>query len=234
MGNWTRLLKPFLDLFLKPNCPLCDRPAEEVLCKYCYRQLMRCQFARPEQFWSGQLPALIWGEYGGVMKRAIAAMKYNNHPELGQPLGRALAEAWLESVPYRRSGKLTVVPIPLHPKKLEERGFNQAELIAKSFCDLTGYPMEAGGIERTRQTQALFGLSREERSREISGALSVGKAFSRRSPRGAVLLIDDIYTTGSTCREAASVLRQQGISTYGVAAIATTKKKYFSPKRHQK
>ena len=186
---------------------------------------MRCQFARPEQFWSGQLPALIWGKYGGVMKRAIAAMKYHDRPELGQLFGLALAEAWLNSAPYRRAGKLTVVPIPMHPKKLKERGFNQAELIAKSFCDLTGYPMEAGGLERTSQTQALFSLSPQERSREISGALSVGKVFRRRPPRGAVLLIDDVYTTGTTCREAASALQGQGISTYGIAAIATTQDK---------
>lgn len=220
MGNWIRSV---FNLFLKPNCPLCDRPAEGLLCKSCDRQLQRCKLNRPAQFWTEKPPVFVWGNYGATVKRAIAAMKYENHPELARPLGHALAESWLNASVGVRS-QLTVVPIPLHPKKQKERGFNQAELLAKSFCDLTGYSLEARGLERIRETEALFGLSAADRKQTLSGAIALGKGFRSNKPKGGVLLLDDIYTTGTTCREATQVLQKQGIKVYGIAAIATTKK----------
>lgn len=223
MRNWTQVVKGFLNVFLKPNCPLCDRPTDEILCKACDRQLQRQKFTNPRQFWTEKPPLLPWGSYGGTLKRAIAAMKYENHPQLATPLGHALAETWLNS-PIPAPPKLTVVPIPMHPEKQKKRGFNQAELLAKSFCDLTGYRLEAGGLERMRDTEALFGLSPSQREKTLANAINLGVAFRRRPPANPVLLIDDIYTTGTTCREAAKVLQKHGIKLYGIAAIATTKK----------
>lgn len=223
MGNWAQVVQSFLNIFLKPNCPLCDRATDRILCPACDRQLQRQKFGNPRQFWTEKPPLLTWGSYGGTLKRAIAALKYENHPELAVPLGHALAETWLNSS-IAAPPKLTVVPIPLHPEKQKQRGFNQAELLAKSFCDLTGYPLEVRGLERIRDTKALFGLSPSDREKTLANALSLGAAFRRRSPSHPVLLIDDIYTTGTTCREAAKVLQQHSIKLYAIAAIATTKK----------
>ncbi|HBB33807.1 MAG TPA: ComF family protein [Cyanobacteria bacterium UBA8803] len=219
------LTKGLLTLFLKPNCPLCDRPAEAELCQYCQRQLQRCQLNNPGADWQEELPVFVWGNYGGILKRAIAALKYENNPQLSRPLGFWLGEAWLKSVAAKRAKKLVVVPIPLHPNKLQKRGFNQAELIAESFCQFTGYKHQPHGLERVRETEAQFNLSsREERKQNLADAFTLGNSWRKNSPTSPVLIVDDIYTTGATVRSATKILRQQGIQVYGVVAIASSRK----------
>jgi predicted amidophosphoribosyltransferase len=185
------------------------------------------QFSPANQFLTDEIPVLVWGLYGGSLKQAIAAMKYENYPQLAAPLGRWLAQAWLNSLKNRRPkssrSKYAVVPIPMHPEKVKQRGFNQAELIAKSFCETTGYPLRSHGLARIRPTQAQFGLSREQRQQNLARALALGKDFHRRPPQYPVLLVDDIYTTGATCREAVKALQKHQIPVAGILAIATSR-----------
>jgi ComF family protein len=165
-----------------------------------------------------------WGVYGGALKRAIAALKYENQPQLAQPLGHWLGSSWLTSKVSAGKKKLIVVPIPLHAKKLQQRGYNQAELLAQSFCDFTGLSLQAQGLERMRATEAQFGLSPSEREQNLVGAFRLGKKIQARLPITPVLLVDDIFTTGATGRAAAQTLQQSGIPVYGLIAIATTQK----------
>jgi len=224
MGKELQKLKnTLLSLFLKSNCPLCARPADVELCQYCQRQLKRSQLNQPSYLWQGNLPVFVWGDYGGVLKQAIAALKYENQPQLARPMGHWLGEAWLKSPAAKHTKKLTAVPIPLHSTKLQQRGFNQAELIAQSFCEFTGYKQQPQGLERVRATEAQFSLSGKERAQNLADAFVVGKNFRKRPPTYPVLLVDDIYTTGATVNSAAQILRQQGILVYGVVAIATPK-----------
>jgi ComF family protein len=174
----------------------------------------------PKQFWRGELPVFPWGRYGGAMKRALKVLKYDNQRQIAQPLGYWLADAWLKSS-LAPGIKPTVVPIPLHAKKLSDRGFNQAELLAQSFCQATGLSLQGDGLERVRDTKPQFGLSEIERKQNIAGAFGLGKGFQKRRPTSGVLLLDDIYTSGKTASEAADTLRQHGISVYGIVAIAT-------------
>jgi ComF family protein len=221
--KWTGLVKSFLDLFLKSNCPLCQRPAAGEFCPYCHKQLQRCQLIDPGRFWHSEQRVFVWGEYGGALKAAISALKYDGNPQLAKPLGGWLAEAWL-SFPELAIDNLTVVPIPLHQEKLKQRGFNQAELLAESFCDLTGLPLQRHGLERVKNTQALFALTPQQRQAEMKNALSLGKDFRRRRPRDRVLLVDDIYTSGTTVKSAIKILELSGISVYGTVALATPNK----------
>lgn len=221
--KWTGLVKSFLNLFLKSNCPLCQRPATGEFCPYCHKQLQRCQLTDPGRFWHSEQRVFVWGEYGGALKRAIAALKYDGNPQLAKPLGGWLAEAWL-SFPELAIDNLTVVPIPLHQEKLKDRGFNQAELLAESFCELTGLPLQRHGLERVKNTQALFALTPQQRQAEMKNALSLGKDFRRRRPRDRVLLVDDIYTSGTTVKSAIQILKLSGISVYGTVALATPNK----------
>ena len=221
--KWTGLVKSFLNLFLKSNCPLCQRPAAGEFCPYCHKQVQRCQLTDPGRFWHSQQRVFVWGEYGGALKRAIWALKYDGNPQLAKPLGGWLAEAWL-IFPELAIDNLTVVPIPLHQEKLKERGFNQAELLAESFCELTGLPLQRHGLERVKNTQALFALTPQQRQAEMKNALSLGKDFRRRRPRDRVLLVDDIYTSGTTVKSAIQILKLSGISVYGTVALATPNK----------
>lgn len=216
-----RLLDSVLNLVLRPNCPLCDRPLEgQELCVACQRRLDDCRQRHPRDQWRGDLPLFAWGTYSGSLKRAIAALKYENNPQLARPLGHRVAEAWQQSPSLPQS--LIVVPIPMHPDKQRQRGFNQAERLARYFCDLTGFPLAAKGLKRVKNTQALFQLTPQQRQQTLQNAIALGPAFQRRPPRRSVLLFDDIHTTGSTTQEALAVLKQSQIAVAGVAVLAKT------------
>lgn len=212
--------KSLLGLFLKSPCPLCHRPTDRELCLYCQRQIQRCQFPNPERLWQKPLPVFAWGEYTGQLKVALTTLKYDNHPEVAKPLGQWLGRAW-QNFPQIGKVPFAIVPIPIHPSKRRERGFDQAELLAQYFCQVTGLPIEKRGLQRIRRTQALFGLSGEQRQQEVADAFEIGAGFCRH-PSTAVLLLDDIYTTGATARAAVTALQRRGIRVSGVVAMATT------------
>ncbi len=118
-----------------------------------------------------------------------------------------------------------VVPIPLHASKQKQRNYNQAALIAQSFCQTTGLKLKLNGLARVRETEAQFGLSVSERQNNLAEAFAVEQEFHRRRFSDVpVLLVDDIYTTGATARSAVQTLRQCGIVVLGLAAVATAVK----------
>ncbi|HEY9694869.1 MAG TPA: ComF family protein [Oculatellaceae cyanobacterium] len=221
MQKLTQTLNNFLNLFLQSKCPLCQRATEAEFCQYCQRQLLSCKLTNSSYLWQGEVPVFAWGVYGGAIKRAIAALKYEHLPQLAQPLGYWLGEAWLKSPISQTTKKLIVVPIPLHSSKLKQRGYNQAELLAQSFCQFTGLAWQ-DGLERVRSTEAQFGLSQLQRQQNLAEAFRLSKKLQVQSSN-AVLLLDDIYTTGATVKSAAKTLQQQGIQVYGLVAIATPK-----------
>lgn len=217
------MLKGFFSLFLKANCPLCQRPAESTICSDCQRRLKFCQLKNPLQFWQQDLPLFTWGNYDGQLKRAIAAFKYENQPELGDYFGYNLGESWLKFNPLKKLSKLTVIPVPLHPKKQKERGFNQAELIAKAFCQITRYPLQNQGLVRVRNTEAMFNLKPLERQANIQQAFSVGQELKQKGSQSPIILVDDIYTTGTTAKECVKVLHDHRFLVLGIVTIASSR-----------
>ncbi len=215
-------IQGFLNLFLECRCPLCNRSTNTEFCFDCTRQLQRCQLTHPNRLEQQQLPIFVWGNYHGTLKRAIAALKYENQPRVARPLGNWLAEAWLNS-PYATSQAI-VVPIPLHVNRKKQRGYNQAALIAQSFCSSTGLKLSQLGLNRHKDTTAQFNLSSLQREQNLNMAFALGTEFCRHRPTNPVLLLDDIYTTGATALIAAKALQQTGIATYGMVAIATSQR----------
>jgi len=209
----------WLNLFFQSRCSLCSRPAPAELCRDCRRQLQSCE-SRADQVWMGSLPVFAWGIYEGPLKRAIAALKYNHQPQIARPLGQWLAQAWLAQAPL--PGNLWIVPIPLHPHREQQRGYNQATLLAQSFCDYSGLALKRQGLVRVRATQPQFGLSAPDRDRNLTSAFQLGEDLDK-SPAKPVLLLDDIYTTGATVRSAAAVLHEAGIQVWGCVTVARAK-----------
>ncbi|MEA5577736.1 ComF family protein [Anabaena sp. UHCC 0451] len=217
------MFKNLLNLFLQSNCPICQRSTSNGICQYCAKQLKSCHLKNPKYLWKQELPVFSWGSYGGTLKRAIAVMKYENQPEIGRLLGQYLGEAWLLNFTSANLNPV-IVPIPLHTKKLKERGFNQAEIIAQGFCEITGLKLKSNGLARIKETKAQFSVSGAEREQNLTNAFTLGSDFSRRHPDAPVLLVDDIYTTGATAKSAVYVLHESSISVLGLASVATTSK----------
>lgn len=212
------MLSQLLSVFLQSRCPFCARTSNESICQYCSAKLLSCQLKeRDRRHWWGEMPVFAWGRYEGQLKKAIALMKYNNCPEIGVTLGQWLARAWLASNPTEFN-KISVVPIPLHRYKMKERGFNQAEKIALGFCQLTGYNLSTQTLIRVKETKAMFGLNPEERTKNLQGAFRL----SQKLPKYPVLLLDDIYTRGTTLKESAKILRRDRVDVIGSVVVAKT------------
>jgi len=217
-GKTKGMLNRLLSVFLESRCPFCDRPTAEYLCQYCSANLSTQQFASNDRLKLYRTRSTFaWGRYEGLLKRAIALMKYDCQPVIGEILGTFLGQAWCDSGLSKLHPHLAVVPIPMHLQKQKLRGFNQAEIIAHSFCQVTGYRLNKQTLIRTRATEAMFNLvSISARAKNLEGALQIGAKL----PKRPVLLIDDIYTTGTTVDEAVKTLQLHKIKVIGVAVAA--------------
>lgn len=219
-GQTKSMLKQLLSVFLESRCPCCQRTTPTTVCKYCLKKLFSYQLSQSDRLkLHRDLSVFAWGKYDGQLKRAIATIKYDNKPELGTLLGKLLGEVWLNNKPIKYPQKITVVPIPLHRKKLKDRGFNQAEIIAQGFCQITGYTINSQALIRTKETKAMFDLKDlVQRAKNLQGAFRIGNKL----PKHPVLLVDDIYTTGTTVKEAIKVLQQHKIKVISIAVTAKT------------
>jgi ComF family protein len=214
------MLKSLLRIFLKSPCSLCQRSAETTLCPYCQKQLRSYQFPYPQFKGLDDLDVLAWGKYEGQLKRAIALIKYENQPQLGELCGEWLGVTWLETYPTLKQTKINVIPIPLHPRKLQERGFNQAQAIAQGFCRVTGYTLHTGALIRAKDTAPLFPLSPQQRKVMLAQAFAVSPQSTKKLGNLPIILIDDIYTSGVTAQEARQTLSGVGKEVRGIAVVS--------------
>jgi ComF family protein len=225
--NWvTHLAKNITNALWQANCPLCKRPADRILCKDCDRQIASYQapeFFQKDHPISPEIPLYSWGVYDGALKRAIAACKYDNHPEIMEAIGEKIGDAWQRSPKSKRLTqtykKISVIPIPLHANKLKSRGFNQAEILARRFCESTQLPCSPKLLQRVKDTKAQMQTKTvKEREDNISQAFTVPS--KPQSNHRDVILFDDIYTSGATIREAIATLANNNIAVRGVIVLA--------------
>ncbi|HOP68182.1 MAG: ComF family protein [Dethiobacteria bacterium] len=217
-------LDPLLDFIFPPRCllcrrllpggsrmpPLCDGCLPGVrkpglLCPYCLQPAAdagcRCGNEGPLK----GLFALLW--YEGDWRRLLHRLKYGGQRRLARPLGQWLARSLQESVSWPLEA---VVPLPLHHRRLAERGFNQSLLLARQVARVWDLPV-AALLRRERDTPSQTGLSRSRRRLNVQGAFA---PEGHIRPGSFLLLVDDIYSTGATLKEAASVLHGRGAAVY--------------------
>ena len=179
---------------------------------------------------SGSEPPYAWshalGQYTGLLRTAIHRLKYDGKTALAEPLARLLArslDASTAAVMHPTSPASTlsfdlVTPIPLHPFRLRQRGFNQSERIAFYLARGCGWPLDTGHLIRQRRTRTQTVLDVAARAANVQGAFAVrGKTPYRDK---CVLLVDDVLTTQATVREAARVIREAGAARVCVVALA--------------
>jgi ComF family protein len=169
--------------------------------------------------------ATAYGSYESGLRELIHLLKYERVRPAANVLGRMLAEAIADLRDAFQDGLVLVVPVPLHSRKQRQRGYNQAELIARAAVKQMAagrFEMSAGILERRRETQSQIGLSSHQRRENIRGAFAVtqSEAIAGRE----ILLVDDVFTTGTTVSECARVLRRAGASKVYVATVARTLK----------
>ena len=149
---------------------------------------------------------------------AIHEFKYGANSFLAKPLGLLLssfAKTWLEA-----NEDLLLMPVPLHPRRLRERGFNQSLLLARELAKGLNADLDFLSLRRIKYTKPQTELGSEERSRNVRRAFRV---LGREAVKGrSIVLVDDVATTGSTLNECARALRKAGCREVSCLALART------------
>jgi ComF family protein len=208
-----------------PVCRQCGRPfasgqavtATQPLCHLCRREVYGFDLARS------------FAPYDGPMVRAITLLKYNAVAPLGSWFGARLAELAASQPELAQAD--VVVPVPLHPARLRERGYNQAELIARPLARRLGLPLRPLLLVRTKPRPDKLKLSRKERWRIVRGAY--GLRGGSQVDKVRVLLVDDVFTTGATLDACARVLRKAGASRIVAVTVARVVPAWLSPSAGQ-
>jgi|TARA_Y100000310_G_scaffold344463_1_gene457360 ComF family protein len=154
--------------------------------------------------------------YVAPIDRLIIEFKYNRKLLIGKVLSYLLARHLLDS--YQDSTPELLIPVPLHPKRLRERGFNQALEIADVISDCCRIPIDNRSCSRVKHTDAQRNLSARQRQRNIRNAFRLDREISV----GKVAIVDDVVTTGATVAELSSTLLAHGVAEVHVWAIART------------
>jgi ComF family protein len=208
---------PQIRLVSHPLCNRCGRPfpdagGDDHHCAAC---LTRSPYFVQARAW-GCYPREEIAEH--PLRQVVQKFKYGRKVSLGKPLGRLMARGcqnFLEACPIE-----LIIPVPLHPKRLRWRGFNQSLLLARQVSRLYQVPIDPFLLYRSRETPPQTQLTEEERRKNVRGAFAIasGEALKEKS----VLLVDDVYTSGATVNECSLVLVRGGAREVYVLTLART------------
>ena len=217
------------DLVFPPACISCNAPLAhggELTCSRC-RVAMREVDEWDERYRAalgdlasgGAIAGFVaawYFEEGGPVQSLVHALKYDGMTGVGTVLGKALGER-IRGAGY--AGADLVVPLPLHPVRMRERGFNQAGCIARGVSAVTGVPPGLGLVRRARPTRSQTALRDVERRANTRGAFGPGRRAARAAG-ASILLVDDVVTTGATMCACAAALRAAGARSVIACAAA--------------
>lgn len=219
------IVKHMVDALYPPACPLCGRLLErgETVCAGCRPGIrvveeprcMKC--GRPlldgqEEYCPDCASVCHWFDQGvgvfpyrSAVRPMVMDLKFRGKTANARLLGRWMAAYVETELSQWRPDVL--VPVPLHPRKLRRRGYNQARLLAERVGKLLDLPVDTGLVLRKNSTEAQMHLGRLARQRNLEQAFTFAKG---RRAAGNILLVDDIYTTGSTVDAVSRILKENG------------------------
>jgi ComF family protein len=224
-----------LDIFYPKFCLGCQRfgtyictdctgliGQKELICPSCKKSAIGGQTHPLCQKKYGLDGLWSYGSYQGLLQKSIQTLKYQWVTSLVSPLIQLVLMQWTMSPPHffteisKRGGEdWCIVPVPLHPRRQKWRGFNQASLLSLELSTILGIPCE-DILLRTRYTKPQVELKATERKQNLKGAFSLVTPRLRSGqanyslPSTNILLVDDVWTTGSTLQECCKVLKHRG------------------------
>ena len=191
-----------IKLIDRPYCVKCGKPFlistdlfkqdREILCVDCKRKKYSFEFARSI------------GVYLGILKECIHLFKYYGEKKLAEPFGKLLIDYLIKNQEFKKGIDL-IVPVPLHKNDLKRRGFNQSILLSRTIGNYFSIPVEEILIKK-KLTSSQVNLSKKEREKNILRAFSIERIEEIKDKN--VLILDDIFTTGSTVEECARELKK--------------------------
>jgi ComF family protein len=241
--TWRRLLRPWLirtqHVLFPPACVLCGKPGHnhQLLCAGCAPEWPLIDLAqacprcgKPET--GGEIcggcqthppswdHAIVPFPYAPPVDDLLRQFKFHNR----LAAGRLLTQRWLEAFQSRPDAVThalpdCIIPVPLHPKRIRERGYNQSLELLRTLAPTLGVPIRPDAAQRVRATPAQMGLSAKDRQHNLDGAFVINMPLPRH-----IALFDDVITTGSTLAELSKTARAAGAEVIEIWAIARTAK----------
>lgn len=226
-----RLGQEFLDLVFPISCLVCGAD-QTFLCEKCLKKLPRlekqqclvCQTPAPfgkthpdcatKYSIDGILSALPYRNRD--VKKIIETFKYNFVSELKVPLGRLVVETIRKENLTEYFREFIILPVPLHPRRYNWRGFNQAQLLADELSQILRIPVDNQMVTRFKFTIPQTKLTHDERKKNIENAFALNGSVSSKK----FLLVDDVVTSGSTLNEIAKILKHAGATEVWAATAA--------------
>ncbi len=228
MGSVAEALVNFI---YPPVCSTCERNlrrGEAFVCSICWEdfervsptetitQLVETKFLADEII--DKIDSVFLFEQDRRVRQAVHLLKYGGAEAIAERFGFYISKKIVID------GKLslcnTIIPVPLHPTRRRERGYNQSELIAGSVGKFLQVKHVPGLLVRLRQTQTQTSFDAEGRKKNVEGAFGLGKISHRELEGKKILLIDDVITTGATIKECARTLKSNGASEVYAASAA--------------
>jgi len=225
MNEW---LSGLTGLFFPIICPACKlRMSDELhLCLNCESHLPETNFHLNSKnpvaktFW-GRIPveaatALYYYSKGSKVQNLIHQIKYKGNQQLGVFIGQKLGNVLMNSSTFKDID--IIVPVPLHPKKLKKRGFNQSSCIAKGISDISNKPVLEGAVIRTTYTNTQTLKNRISRWQNVKDVFAVTNTNILSGKN--ILVIDDVITTGSTLEALINKMHQKVEAKFYVSSLA--------------
>ena len=226
-----RIFTDFVRLFYPNLCMVCHNDlaeGESVICTSCLYHIPRTKYWLDSE---NPVAKIFWGRVfvenacsffffskGSRYRKLLHHLKYNGKREVGVTLGKEFGYELKKVEAYKNIDY--IVPVPLHKKRLKQRGYNQAEEIAVGLCESMGIPVSTDILIRSEYTETQTKKTRIERVSNVS------KAFRLSNPEGFsgkhILLIDDIVTTGATLEECANVVLEAEGAKVSIVTLAYT------------
>ncbi len=183
-------------------CPVCERPSIGGM----------THASCSSSFTIDGLTSIF--EYKGIVKTAITKLKYRFVTDLADDLVELFVSLCGENKTFRSlclKKNPFLVPIPLHPVREKWRGFNQSALLGKMIADRLGIGFTPGALVRIKNTTPQMKLNEKERKENIKGAFKINSEFIIHNSE--LIVFDDVWTSGSTLKEAGKILKQNGVKT---------------------
>lgn len=233
MNTLVRLAEALTDFVYPPSCMTCWRDlsrGEAFICTKCWNafervsptealiQAIERKFLVDESV--EKIDSVFLFEQDPKVRTAVHLLKYSGAEKIADRFGSFIAQKIVSDPKLSMSD--VIIPVPLHPARKRERGYNQSELISGRVSSELRIRHEPGLLKRTRQTQSQTMFDADGRKRNIAGAFAIDERFRGWVGGKRVLVIDDVITTGSTVKECAGVLKYHGASeVYGASAAVT-------------
>lgn len=218
MNFLLELWRAAIYFLFPPRCPNCREMVDEryQLCAACEEKILRVDFySRPP---APIAEVLRVTRYRDGSRGLLHKLKFDNNLGVVPALKKILDDvANREEISKLLRGVDFAVPVPLHQERLKERGFNQTEKIFDDWLARKNLPLK-NLLVRQLPTPKLFKLGKTEREKVLSGAFAAAEIVDLRGKN--VLIVDDIFTTGTTCKECAKVLKSLGAEKISVLAFA--------------